>query len=61
MKPMTSMSGNIEHSTANKSNLKFTVSLLKLAYRTAGTATWESADAIFGLDKGLFVVRREVV
>jgi hypothetical protein len=30
------------------------VSLLKLAYRTAGTAIWENADAIFDLDKSLF-------
>lgn len=47
LKAITSTSGIIEQSAASKNNLKFTVSLLKQAYKTAGTAMWENADAIY--------------
>lgn len=50
---MTSISGKTEHAAASTNSLKFTVSLLKLAYRAAGTAMWENADAIIVLDKSL--------
>ncbi|MDD5631305.1 MAG: hypothetical protein PHI13_04650 [Methylococcales bacterium] len=46
LKATTSTSGITEHIAASKNNLKFTESLLKLAYKSAGTAMWENADAI---------------
>lgn len=59
LKAITSTSGNIEKKAASKKSLIFIALHLKVTYITAGTTTWEKADAMSGSNVKLRSAKRE--